>query len=201
MIYFYVQLKVMICFFKILDRKGGLMDLMTACGNRLVITRKTIDHLQAHPEAFGLLREAVGMLILPTDGSDFFKTTVDFGRIIGETICVPVPINPEKRQTFTIRKGRTLPSHTVVGASKIPTSHFTMAAFKGRYGDWILITGYAGESDPREPNDRSLVPGSEDFYQALEFWTSHALVYDPEIMGEVYESTWADELKAVAVAV
>lgn len=175
------------------------MDFMTACANRLVITKKTIDHLQAHPEAFGLLWEAVGMLTLPNDGSDFFKATVDFGRIIGERGCVPVDQNPGMAQHFAFRKGRALPSHVVVDVPKVPSSNFTMMAFKGRLGDWILITGYVGDSTPMEPNDPKLIRGSDEFNKALEFWTCHALVYEPEIMGKVYESTWADELEAVAV--
>lgn len=170
----------------------------TACGGVILLTDETVRHLEAHPEAAALLEEAIAKIVLPTDGSDFFKTVVDLGRVIGQTACVEIT---DGSSLFAVRRGRTEPTRVVIDVAKPDTTQFVVLARKGTLGDWLLITGYAGADAPREPHDSYFEDGLGDgeFEEALCFWSRHALVWD-ESMGPVYESTWTVEIENVRSA-
>lgn len=174
-----------------------MKTIQTACGRQITLTEQTIGHLQAHPEASALLEEAIAKITLP-DGT-FLLTTVDFGRSIGKNACVEV----NDTVTFAIRKGRDVPTHVVLGIEKPETSLFTVIAYQDETTkQWVLITGFTGPSAPREPHDRYFDDklDSDEYKNALNFWTTHALVWEADVMGEAYESSWGLELAKVRMA-
>lgn len=172
--------------------------LHTACGGEIVLTEETMVHLEAHPEARGLLAEAIARVRLPAEG-DFLKVVVDLGRVIGQTACVETNCDVF---LFAVRKGRTAPTRVVVGVEKSDTTTFVVLVHKDEVsGQWVLNTGYAGADAPREPHDRYFDDklDGDEFVEALKFWSEHALVWD-ETMGQPYESTWEIELGKVRAA-
>jgi hypothetical protein len=170
------------------------MHLWSQCGQRIVVTGNRLEHLRAHPVEMNLLREAVGRLNLPTT-ENFYKVTLDFGRIIGQTMCVAVSAN--SAQFFAKRHGRQHPTRVVIGVTKPDCQLFTIVLKKGRLGDWMFITGYVGGDTPREPHDPT-IQTVEEFIDCLRFWTDHALIHDPELMSDSYVSTWQTELEKIA---
>lgn len=168
----------------------------TACGGNIFLTDNTIEHLRAHPEAESLLEQAIGRVTLPND--TFLKNEVVFDRVIGQSSCVP--INKDAPAMFAVRIGRKMPTRVAVGAQKKDTNSFVVLARKDNgSGLWRLITGYAGTSAPLEPHDRHFCNPKNrfEFLKALAFWSSHALVWEPELMGDYYESSWKDELTKI----
>lgn len=167
----------------------------TACGNLIIQNDLTTEHLRAHPEADGLLEMAIRRIILPDDF--FLKMEVVFDNVIGQSSCVAV--NKNAPQMFAVRVGRTMPTRVVPGAQKVDSKSFMVVAKKDkRTGVWNLITGYTGATAPPEPHDRSFVgyrrKNKFDFLVALAFWSSHGLVWEREVMGDPYESSWKAEL-------
>lgn len=164
----------------------------TACGGNINVSGDARKHLKAHPEAGPLLAEAIAKITLPEDS--FLLIEVKFDRMIGQRSCVP--IDPEAPAQFAIRIGRDMPTRVVLGARKLDAKSFVICAFK-KGEAWNLITGYVGEKALREPHDRHFMDPSNaaEFKEALIFWNTHALVWEPEVMGEVYVSTWEAELK------
>ena len=165
--------------------------MRTACNNEIVISDETRQHLLAHPEAETLLEEAIGKIVLPEGG--FLLTSVEMGRTIGTNACVKA----EDVDTlhFAVRTGRDVPSRVLPGQEPDPTDLFTVIAGKQEDGSWLLYTGFAGPSAPREPHDRHFADkrDSQEFAESVEFWTTHGLCVS-EGWGEVYPSTWAEEL-------
>ena len=166
--------------------------IIAACGTRVALTSATKEHLRAHPEAKDLLEEAMGMVTMPTEATFLPPHTVDFGRIIGTNACVKAA--DTETLHFAVRAGREVPSRVLPGQEPEPTSQFTMIAYKGD-GGWVLITGFAGPSAPREPHDRYFQDkrDGDEFAASVEFWTEHGLVLGDD-WGEVYTSTWQAEL-------
>lgn len=162
----------------------------TKCGGRLMLTAKAKEHLVAHPEVGDLLDEVAGLVELPRDGS-FLVRAVDLGRLVGRSGCIPADrVGAEGKAKFALRVGRRKPSRVVIGALGPEVNTVVVLAFAGREpGTYALITAYVGALAPKEPWDAT--PGIER-EQALEFWGKNALVYDPEVMGEQFESTWQD---------
>ena len=169
-------------------------SVRTACGNRINITETTRNHLKTHPEAATMLEEATSRITLPD--SSFLLTSVDFNRVIGQSACVEV--DPDDTILFAVRKGRHLPSHVTKRQEKVDTRFFTVIAYKNRRnGIWTLISCFNGPSVYREPHDRHFIDKHDgrEFAEALEFWTTHALVWEEEIMDEPFTSSWDEVLK------
>ena len=122
--------------------------------------------------------------------------TVRFNRIIGENACVD--LDPGATAMFAVRKGRDVPTHVTLEKAKKSTEKFTVIAFK-KGEDWELITGFADPSAPREPHDKFFSDPANQaaFEEALEFWSTHALVWEEAIMAAPYESTWEIELEKI----
>ena len=168
----------------------------TACGGRLVVPRKTREHLLAHPDVVGLLDEVTGLIQLPSDGS-FLATEVNLGRVLGRSGCVATtPISMNESTLFAQRVAREKPTRVVVGMEGPKTSLVALLAFASREPGrtYVLITAWRGPIAPKEPWDKTL--GSEgEKAVALKFWCHNALVYDPAVMGEPFESTWEEVLR------
>jgi hypothetical protein len=171
-----------------------MTTLKTACGNEITLTDDTHRHLLTHPEAAELLEEAVAKVELPESG--FLLTTVYMGRVVGNNVCVKA----ENVDTlhFAVRPGREFPSRVLPGQEPEPTSLFTVIAGRQEDGSWLLYTGFAGPSAPREPTDPHFADkrDSDEFREAVEFWTENGLCMG-DGCGEPFVSTWDKVLAEV----
>lgn len=163
-------------------------------GGKLLIPQSTRDHLLAHPDVGDLIEEATARLELP--GGAFLARAIDLSRPIGLSGCVPAPrIERTERTTFALRVQRPRPSRVAVGVSQVPTTEFAFIAKPSAEDPshvYVLITCWVGGLAPKEPGDAA--PGKE-FEEAFEFWATHALVYDQEVMGPVLEMSWDEVLR------
>ncbi|OGH59462.1 MAG: hypothetical protein A2725_01390 [Candidatus Magasanikbacteria bacterium RIFCSPHIGHO2_01_FULL_33_34] len=168
-------------------------ELRTLCGNIIHLNDDTVEHLRAHPEAGGLLEEAAKRTRLPY-GKIFHAGEINFGQIIGQSSLVER--FPDRPHTFAVRIGRDKPTHVVVGGVKLNSSLFTLVAVK-RGIQWFLITGYVGANTPKEPTNFAFSrPGynRDEFSESIQFWTKYGLVWESNVMGPYYESTWDEVL-------
>lgn len=164
---------------------------ITACGGSIVVLPKAEDHLRAHPEVQTLLQEAIGRVRLPQDGS-FLAVEAQMGRVVGRSGCVATPhIRFDDPASFALRTGREKPSRVVLDAEGPETTKVVVLAFasKESRGQYVLVTSFVGELAPKEPWDRN-IRSQEELQESLDFWCSHALAYDPSVMGEPFASTW-----------
>ena len=158
---------------------------------KLIITKKTEEHLRAHPEISGILPEIMNNLTFPEDGS-FLRTEVEMGRIIGKSGRVETPqVQKNEKILFAQRIGRNKPSRVVLGQGE-DTSKVSLLAFPDRSGgDYVLITAWVGTLAPREPWD---CQKPKELKESIEFWCRNALVYNPEVMEEPFKSSWEEIL-------
>jgi hypothetical protein len=164
----------------------------------IVVSPKGLDHLQAHPDVLALLPEAAAKVSLPEDGS-FLATSVDMGRIVGNTGCVAVPETAWGQEVlFAQRVGRAKASRVVVGEGT-PTNLVTILAFKGRDGDYVLVSAWIGQLAEKEPWDGSIQAGTDEEARSRAFWSRHALVHDSNVMSEPFTSSWEEVCGQVAV--
>lgn len=166
-------------------------QLRTACGGRLLISRKAIEHLRAHPEVATILPEAVGQIVLPSGG--FMSAEVDIGRVVGRSGLVKTTLcDANSPMLFSQRVGRVRPSRVVpsntVGEE---TTKVVVLAQSSREQEntYCLVTSWIGVLAHKEPWDQNIRTQNE-YQDCLRFWCAHALIHDPEIMGNVYESSW-----------
>jgi hypothetical protein len=171
------------------------MKLKTKNSSNVIVPNKTLLHLQAHPEVMQFLEEAIRLLDLPTDNS-FLRKEIEMGKIIGISGCVETPrIQMNELTLFAQRIERNHPSR-VVYQEGTETSKISILAFPDRSGngDYILITAWIGSLAPKEPWDPN-IGSKEELEESIKFWTTHALVYNPSIMGEVLSTSWEEILK------
>jgi len=166
----------------------------TACGGKIIVPRKAEDHLVAHPEVRDLLSEAIAKLRLPQDGA-FLSAEVEMGRVIGRSGCVQTPlIALPDRALFAQRVGRDRPSRVIVGEG-VETTKVVILAFaaRGEAGTYVLLTSWVGTLARKEPWDRTIATAVEH-QDCLQFWCSHALVWDSAVMSAPFESCWTEVL-------
>lgn len=167
----------------------------TACGGSIMLPPKAEDHLRAHPEVMALLQEAIEHVELPKDGS-FLAVEVEMGRVIGRSGCVATPpIGLDDQGFFAVRVGRTGPSRVALDTEGPETTKVVILAFVSREsrGQYVLVTSFVGELAQKEPWDPN-IRSQEEFQCSLEFWGSHALVYDSSVMSDPFVSTWRQML-------
>lgn len=176
-----------------------LRDRYKTCGGGVLeLDEESRRHVAAHPEVDdALMAEAMRLIALPKEGR--LTIELDFGRIIGLSGCVKtLPVMPETPTTFARRGNRAGPSRVLVGGSKIPTSKLVIKANPTSVPRvYRLFTAFVGDRASAEPWNTELgTPEARE--KSLRFWCSHALVYNQDVMGEVFTSSWIQVLKNFA---
>ena len=125
---------------------------------------------------------------------------IDFGRMIGLSGCVCThPIMPETPTSFARRGNRAGPSRVLVGGERTPTSKIVVKANPTSIPRvYRLFTAFVGDRACTEPWDTEELQTPEAREKSLRFWCSHALVYNPDVMDEVFISSWSQVLKNFA---
>lgn len=119
-------------------------------------------------------------------GRRFFIEEVDFGRPVGETICVAT--GPGDEIVYAQRPRRLGQTRFVKNRDPEPCSAVTVILKRDDFEDYyVLITAFVGHRPEPEPWDRNATEWS------VAFWTSHALVwgYEDVVSGtETTECSW-----------
>ena len=172
-----------------------MREFKTACGGRVIVPQKAENHLRAHPEVEGILAEAIALVRLPRDDA-FLSAEVEMERIIGRSGCVSTPpISPSDWSFFAQRIGRERPSRIVIGEGEETTKIVVLAfASRGETRTYVLVTSWVGSLAPKEPWD-PMIRTQGERQESLDFWCSHALVWDPAVMLNPFESSWGEVLR------
>jgi hypothetical protein len=125
---------------------------------------------------------------IESHGRKFFIHEHDFGRIVGETICVPT--GPGDEIVYAKRPRRFGLTRFVKNRKPESCSKAVVILKRDDYEDYyILITAFVGHRPEPEPWDtknfaRQPNPAEAE-RRAREFWSSHALVWgsEPVILG------------------
>jgi len=162
-------------------------------GETVLIPQETKDHLLAHPEIWDVLEEALSKV--ESNIRDFIIEEVDMGRFIGKSGAIRLTestMSQIKKLQFAKRVGRENWSRVITGAEAPDCNSVVVIASREDDNNYKLITAYVGWLSEREPTDPGLTVG--DLPKSLKFWSSYALVYDPEIMGPIKELTWPEAI-------
>ena len=157
--------------------------LRDSSGAAVAVPEQTIEHLQAHPEVGSVLEEAVSVVRFPR--GEFARLEARLGRVIGHDSLVA----DTESCLFALRKGREKASR--VSLKRAPESKkVSLVAYWDEERELhVLIAAWVGILAPREPWDPN-ISSRREFQESLNFWSSHALMWDPEVMGPTFESSW-----------
>lgn len=167
----------------------------TKCGGKINVTHQGWSHLQAHPNVLEHLQEAISKIQLPAKPQKI-EFEVDLGRIVGrQGIVETAAVDIDASTLFALRTNRKSPSRVAAaGVLGSETTRMVVIAKPSRIqGEYDLITSWVGILAKKEPWDPNITTLSE-FNECLKFWSSTALVYQPEVMGPVLESSWEQVL-------
>ncbi|MFA6272089.1 MAG: hypothetical protein WC693_03195 [Patescibacteria group bacterium] len=132
-----------------------------------------IDRHQSHlhPGVVALLPDALRRI--DAVGRNFLIEEVDFGQLIGETVCVQT--TDADKIVWAKRPGRFGLTRFVKNRTTELCSVVTIILKRdGREDFYILITAFVGHRPEPEPWDRNATE------QSVAFWRSHALVWGYE---------------------
>lgn len=147
-----------------------------------IVVDRHQSHL--HQSVAHLLPDALSQI--ETRGRNFFIEEVDFGRPIGETICVAT--GHDDKIVYAKRPKRFGFSRFVKNRTPEPCDRIMVILKRDDFKDYyVLITAFVGHRPEPEPWDRNANGNS------LAFWNSHALVWgcEPVIPGtETSKCPW-----------
>lgn len=127
------------------------------------------SHLHSSSELAKYLPEALKQI--DPDGKKIDSYTVDFGKIIGRSNCIPTAVDDEI--VYARRPGRAGVTRFVQGKEPLPTSKLTIVLLKGDTG-YVAISAFMGPQAAPESWDKHATEESKLF------WNSHALVWGSE---------------------
>lgn len=115
------------------------------------------------------------------NGSKFKVKEVHFSKPIGYNYCVP--ITSEDDVVMVYRKGREGKTPMVKGRKPLPCNILTVIIRKERdkNNHYTLVTCFIGGGSKREPWDKG-IRTDEERKESEEYWSSHALLYNPELI-------------------
>lgn len=135
------------------------------------------EHLVVHEDVLEVLKEAL-LMVAPPSGK-VHREAVNLGRIVGSSTCVKTTDNDSiimKR-----RIGRKNLTRFVLNREPIPCDTVTVI-LKKQTNAYFLLTAYIGYPGEKEVHDPKLQ--DHERTKSVEFWSTHALVYDKEIIDE-----------------
>lgn len=160
-------------------------------------TKRSWAHLQAHEDVIPYLKEAVERAEIPKKAGTHILS-IDMERVVGTSICVQTSmIGINDSAIFSIRNGRVHPTRVVLWGKPEPTSRICMVVDNCQhlddyedpaYANTTIITAYFGVPSEREPHYNKRA-------REIQFWSSHALIYDKNTMSKPFVSTWRKVLK------
>ena len=83
-------------------------------------------------------------------------------------------------------------SRVVPDAAPVDTEIVSIVANPVEKNTYELVTAWFGSFAPKEPWDPDLADNPSAYEESINFWCSHALVHDPELMEQHFKSTWED---------
>jgi hypothetical protein len=143
-----------------------------------------VDRHRSHLHESVLPHLPAALAQIESAGRNFLVEEVDFGRPIGETICVPT--GPSDTIVFAQRPKRFSLTRFVKNRTAEPCSSVVviLKTADGQPGSYVLVTAFVGRKPEPEPWDRRNFSQQsnpqEAERRAREFWSSHALVWGCE---------------------
>lgn len=169
------------------------MKYTTSNHYTIELTRKSFQHLEAHPDVLLHLPEAI-QRSKPTDKL-FQEIEIDMERPIGQADLIKLKEGePSEKMIFARRKGRKGPSRVSMTEKTEVSNKIVLIIKKINPDTFILITAWIGVLAKKEPWDPGIKSEAERT-ECLRFWCSRALAYDPMVMEQPFESTWDEVLK------
>jgi len=125
-----------------------------------------------------LLQEALQKVYT---NDNLFAQSVDMGRVVGKSYCVPIT---ELDQVFLVKRiGRVGVTPTILNKPPLDSNKVAVVLEK-KEDYYILKTAYIGELCPMQPWDSDLKKMNDEIQirDAIDFWNTHALVYDSSVV-------------------
>ena len=164
----------------------------TKCGGFMHLTTNVKKHLEAHAGILELIPEIASRVILPIDGSRL-TCQISLERVVGQSSLIETrKIGLSEIAWFAIRKNRMKASRVVPDAAQVDTEIVSIVANPVEKNTYELVTAWFGSFAPKEPWDPDLADNPSAYEESINFWCSHALVHDPELMEQHFKSTWED---------
>ena len=168
------------------------ISFKTGCGGSIFLTDDVSEHLKAHPGIIDLIPVIASRVILPIDGGRL-TCQISLERVVGQSSLIDTQkIGLSETAWFAVRKNRMKASRVVPDASPVDTDLVSIVANPVEKDSYELITAWYGGMAPKEPWDPDHADDPTAYEESINFWCSHALVHDPEVMDEPFESTWED---------
>ena len=161
----------------------------TKCGGFMHLTTNVKNHLEAHAGILELIPEIASRVILPIDGGRL-TCQISLERVVGQSSLIETQkIGLSETAWFAIRKYRMKASRVVPDAAPVDTEIVSIVADPVEKNTYELVTAWFGSFAPKEPWDPDMADNPSVYEESINFWCSHALVHDPELMEQHFKST------------
>lgn len=150
---------------------------------RLKSGEVVVDRFNSHLKESVLPHLPAALAQISSGGRGFFVEEVDFGRPIGETVCVATT---DADEIFWAKRPRRF-GHTRFVKNRAPESCSSVVVIlktaDGEANTYVMVTAFVGHRPEPEPWDRNFsqqADPQEAERLSRDFWSSHALVWGSE---------------------
>ena len=131
-----------------------------------------------------LLEEAIRKI--EVNGEDFINEEVKFDSVIGYSNCVELNECDKSSVIYVRRKGRRGKTPMIKGKLPEPCDTVTVILKRYKSSNWyIVVTAFIGKNSKKEPWDKSIRSRKKRKESEI-FWQNHALIYNPELVDEIF---------------
>ena len=130
-----------------------------------------------------LFQEAISKIdINELENKDVIVKAIDLGRTIGKCTCVPT----SDKDTIYMAKRINRIGETPMVLDREPIDCSSIVVILEKEDDkYVVLTTFIGSLSPMEPWDPKLNGDEEKIKEAIEFWKTHALIYESSVVESV----------------
>lgn len=159
---------------------------MIAISIKIIISNKCKEHMKSHESEFLYEWEELLNIVMKEGklnelNKDFEIVTIDFSYDIG--YCTLIETKKDDEVIYAKRINRDIYSRFVKDKKIENVKSIVVILNKNRkrLNEYYLVTMFPGGKSQKEPEDMN-IKSREELIECLEFWESHALVYDESII-------------------
>lgn len=126
--------------------------------------------------SYAHVKEAISKCKTLIENRDSTIVTVDLGRIVGKTYCIPITDENRSQVRMLYRQGKKGRTPVILNGPGKETSLVTMIITRDEK-DWNLYrvcAAYYGMKGTKEPFDKH-IKSEEERQECIDFWSNHAL--------------------------
>ena len=161
--------------FDLIETKRGQKVFL---GYKFIMSKHSSTYI-----SYAHVKEALSKCKTLFNDNDTTIVTIDLGRTVGKSYCVPVTDENSNRVQMLYRKGKIGRTPIIINGPGKETSLVTIVVVRDEKDRdlYRVCAAYYGMKGTKEPWDKN-IKSEEERHECIDFWSSHALCMSSKVI-------------------